>query len=134
MAVSFGDPGPFSLQESFSRGIAMRKLGLVGAAAAAVGYVLGRRQEEVRAQVERLLGREDEPGVVVQPARSHRSSYDTEYDHLHETELADRHRVAEEIKSNPLRERGRIEQPEADLAVQQAVAREREDVVGPRPF
>lgn len=111
----------------------MRNLGIIGLVGAA-GYALGRRHDELRPVVERLLRREDEP-VLEAPrdTRPHRPSYDTEYDHLHETELAERHRIAEEIRSHPLGERKRAGERDPEVA-SQPLARERDDVVGPRPF
>lgn len=74
----------------------------MGVAAAAVGgYLAGRYREELRGAVDRALNR-TEPGQL---GTSWRPSYDTEYDHVTESELAERHRIAEEIKRHPLRER-----------------------------
>ena len=79
-----------------------RAVGVVGLAAVAVGgYLAGRYEEELRGVLERALNR-TEPEQFGPPRRP---SYGTEYDHLEESELAERHRIAEEIKRHPLRER-----------------------------
>ena len=79
-----------------------RAVGVIGFAAGAVGgYLAGRYEEELRRAVDRALLRTPEE----LPHAARRPSYDTRYDHVGESELAERHRVAEEIKRNPLRER-----------------------------
>ena len=85
------------------------------AAAAAGGYLAGRYREELRGALDRALNRAEPPQV----GTSWRPSYDTEYDHVTESELAERHRIAEEIKRHPLRERsGQRSEQEIDTASQ----------------
>lgn len=115
------------------------------AAAAAGGYVLGRRNDDVRAAIGR--GR----SVSVQPTQrtqielrvTRSASLDTEYDHVAEHEYDERHRIAQELKANPLHERPsrtprrrRENKDEVELPrpASQPLARERDDIVGPRPY
>lgn len=122
-----------------------RILSLAGLGAAAVGgYVLGRRNDDVRAVIGR--GR----SLSVQPTQrtqielrvTRKPCLDTEYDHLAEHEYDERHRAAQELKAHPLHERPsrasrRLREDEQDElrgTASQLPARERDDVVGPRPY
>lgn len=97
-------------------------------AAAVGGYVVGRRRDELMDAVERFRA----PPLPVRPPRGWDD--ETEYEHESEREVAERHRVADEIKRHPLRERTRV--PKVDER-QPATGRRRrsdEDLGYPRPY
>jgi hypothetical protein len=112
------------------------------AAAAAGGYVLGRRGVDVRVAVNRAFHHPEPDTKTTEIALrvSRTPGYDTEFDHVAELEHDERHRIAEEIKGHPLQERRpRTRQRQHDedeiLAVaSQPLTREREDIVAPRPY
>jgi hypothetical protein len=111
------------------------------ALAATCGYVLGRRGVDVRVVVGRALqnGRPDAKTTEIALRVTQRPSYDTEFDHVADREHDERHRIAEEIKGHPLRERRARSrhQPGEDefvAATSQPPTREREDIVAPRPY
>ncbi len=114
----------------------MKGVGVIGLAAATAGaYVLGRRHEEVRARVACMFRSSEELAVDTTPtAPTQRYDYDTEFDHLAGTEAAERHRLAEEIKSHPLHERRALGDDEVESLSSQPLKRERDDVLAPRPF
>ncbi len=109
-------------------------------ATAAGGYVLGRRGVDVRVAVDRVLHRDAESGTTEIALRvTRKPGYDTEFDHVAEHEDEERHRIAEEIKNQPLHERrartrNRPTDDELSTAASRPIAREREDVVTPRPY
>ena len=114
----------------------MKNLGVIGLVAAVGGYLIGRRHEELRARVESMFRPAEELGASTADSEERRRpSYDTEYDHVAESEAAARHRLVEEIKTNPLREReSATAEEEVDVVATQPLKREREDVVAPRPI
>ena len=95
----------------------MFAVGVVGAAA---GYVLGSRRDQFVAAVEAY--RRSEPRV---------RGWDdeTEFEHLVGVEQAERHRVAEEIRTHPLRERerGRLDDEDAEALASRPPARAEPD-------
>ena len=119
-----------------------RILTAAGFAGAVVGgYVLGRRDGDVRVAVARALHRTDgRKTTELSLSVTRKPSYDTEFDHVAEQEHAERHRIAEEIKGHPLHERRARargdKQTDEDVAAFTArpVTRERDDIVGPRPY
>jgi hypothetical protein len=120
-----------------------RILTLAGFAATAVGgYVLGRRGVDVRVAVGRALqnGRPEARTTEIAFRVTQRPSYDTEFDHVADREHQERHRIAEEIKGNPLRERSvrnrrhRDAEEEFTTVASQRLTRDREDIVAPRPY
>ena len=113
--------------------------GLAGAAAG--GYVLGRRGDDVRVAVERALHRRPgEQTTEVSLTVTRRPSLDTEFDHVADHEHEERRRVADEIKGHPLTERERRQRRRAQgedefvRTSSQAVSHDRDDIVGPRPY
>lgn len=111
--------------------------GLSGAAAG--GYLLGRRGDEVRVAVGRALHRaHGERRTEISLSVTSRPSFDTEFDHVAEHEHDERHRLAEEIKGAPLHERerrARARRQHADeLAgwTTQPLGRDRDDLIAPR--
>ena len=117
----------------------MKGYGVAALAASAVGgYVLGRRHDELRARVECLLrSREEVEQSVAEKRRL--ASFDTEFDHLAESELAERRRIAAELRRHPLHERrrDRFEEDESlfDGIASRPIGRDRdaaEPRVGPR--
>ena len=117
----------------------MKGLALAGAAAGvAVGYVMGRRSDELRYRVECMLRPREEIEHTLEQRR--RASYDTEFDHLAESEAAERHRIAAELRRRPLHERGRRDRLEEDESLfdgvaSRPIARDRDAAaprVGPR--
>jgi hypothetical protein len=107
---------------------------------AAGGYVLGRRGVDVRVAVNRAFHHSipDAQTTEIALRVTRKPGYDTEFDHVAEREEIDRHRIAEELKAQPLHER-RARRPrhaEDDLttAASQPLTREREDIVAPRPY
>jgi hypothetical protein len=117
----------------------MKVYGVAALAATAVGgYALGRRHDELRARVECMLRSRDEVERGLEQRR--RASYDTEFDHLADSEAAERHRIAAELKQNPLQERRRRDRFEEDESLfegiaSRAIARDRDAAaprVGPR--
>lgn len=119
-----------------------RLLTFAGLAVAATGgYALGRRGVDVRVVVGRALqnGRPDSRTTEIALRVTRKPSYDTEFDHVADREHDERHRVAEEIKGHPLRERRARSRtlPDEDrftAAASQPLMREREDIVAPRPY
>jgi len=110
-------------------------------AAAAGGYVLGRRGVDVRVAVDRALPHEapDTQTTEISFRVTRKPCYDTEFDHVADQEHEERHRVAEEIKGHPLHERRSRNRhtPAADellTVASQPLARDREDIVAPRPY
>lgn len=109
--------------------------------AAAGGYVLGRRGVDLRVAVDRGPTGFDQEGKTTEFALrvSRKPCYDTEFDHLADLEHDERHRIAEEIKEHPLRERrvrsrARDDEEELTTVASQRLTREREDIVAPRPY
>jgi hypothetical protein len=119
-----------------------RFLTFAGLGLAAVGgYVLGRRGVDLRVAVDRASTRPELDGQTTEIAFrvSRKPCYDTEFDHLADLEHDERHRVAEEIKGHPLRERGvhtraRDDEDELLTVASQPLTRDREDIVAPRPY
>jgi hypothetical protein len=100
----------------------MKGYGVAALAASAVGgYVLGRRHDELRARVECLLRSRDEVEQGLAEKRR-LASYDTEFDHLADSEAAERHRIAAELRRRPLHERGRRDRFEEDETLFDGIA------------
>lgn len=117
-----------------------RIVSFAGLSAAAVGgYALGRRGD-LRVRVGQAL----RPGEATRTTEislsvSRKPCHDTEFDHVADRELAERHRIAEEIKGHPLADRGgrtRREAPRDELTpvASQPLKRDRDDLVAPRPY
>ena len=89
----------------------VKALGIVavGVVGAAGGYLVGARREQLVAAVACYRRSSEQPKV---------RGWDdeTEFEHLVEREQAERHRVAEEIRTHPLRERdsGQLDDEDAE--------------------
>ena len=111
----------------------MARLGglvLFGAAAAG-GYLAGRHEHRLLSTLDGVLQRRQEQ--IERP--SSRPCYDTEFDHVAESEMAERHRIAEEIRRHPLRERAStLSEDEVDAVASKPLKRDVDEYRYPKSY